>query len=188
MLRNARMWSTFAAVGAIAALTLAVSASAGRTGSAQTPLKIAVGMTEFKFALKPKAASKRLVVFAVQEQRRDRAQLQDRGQEDAGDRRGEERYVARRLQEGGALPVPLHPAESCAGRDEGRPGRQVDGRASGLERARWRARGRRAGRSLRMSRLTQASKMVDNRPVRGTRWAGAFAFPALLANCPHRRE
>lgn len=65
MLRKTRMWSTFAAVGAIAALTLAVSASAGRTGSAQTPLKIAVGMTEFKFALKPKAASKRLVVFAV---------------------------------------------------------------------------------------------------------------------------
>jgi len=65
MLRKARTWSTFAAVGAIAALTLAVSAFAGPTGSAQTPLKIGVGMTEFKFVLKPKAASKRLVVFAA---------------------------------------------------------------------------------------------------------------------------
>lgn len=54
-----------AGVAALAALVLAVSAAAGPAEPAQTPLKISVGMTEFKFALKPKTATKRLVVFAL---------------------------------------------------------------------------------------------------------------------------
>jgi len=54
-----------AGVAALTALVLAVSAAAGPAEPAQTPLKISVAMTEFKFALKPKTATKRLVVFAV---------------------------------------------------------------------------------------------------------------------------
>jgi uncharacterized cupredoxin-like copper-binding protein len=50
---------------ALAAAALAASAPAGSTGSSQTPLRISVGMSEFKFALKPKTATKRVVSFAV---------------------------------------------------------------------------------------------------------------------------
>jgi uncharacterized cupredoxin-like copper-binding protein len=63
--REIRIGSALLAVGAIVALALAVSASAGSSRSAQTPVRIAVRMSEFKFVLKPKIATKRAVVFAV---------------------------------------------------------------------------------------------------------------------------
>lgn len=64
-MREIRAGSAILAGVAVAALLVAVSASAGPTAPAQTPVKIAVGMTEFKFVLKPKTATKRVVLFAV---------------------------------------------------------------------------------------------------------------------------
>jgi uncharacterized cupredoxin-like copper-binding protein len=53
------------AIVGVVAFTVSGSALGGASSSAQTPLKISVGMSEFKFAVKPKTASKRVVVFAV---------------------------------------------------------------------------------------------------------------------------
>lgn len=52
------------AAGALAALAVVVTAQAG--SSATAPQRVAVGMTEFKFTLKPKTVQKgRVVVFTV---------------------------------------------------------------------------------------------------------------------------
>ena len=54
-----------AAVLAPASLVLAVSAFGGATGTAATPARVTVNMSEFKFALLPKTTKKGAVVFTV---------------------------------------------------------------------------------------------------------------------------
>jgi uncharacterized cupredoxin-like copper-binding protein len=53
------------AAACILAASAVASASGGSSRSAVTPQTIAVGMSEFRFAVSPRIASKRLVVFAV---------------------------------------------------------------------------------------------------------------------------
>jgi uncharacterized cupredoxin-like copper-binding protein len=64
-LRKLRSVSLLVVAGGLAALALAVSAAGGPAATAQTPQKITVTMTEFKFVLKPKTAKKGTVVFTV---------------------------------------------------------------------------------------------------------------------------
>jgi uncharacterized cupredoxin-like copper-binding protein len=49
----------------LVAVGLSASALGGSRTSAQTSQRISVGMTEYKFTLKPKTATKRTVVFAL---------------------------------------------------------------------------------------------------------------------------
>ena len=49
----------------LVAVASSASALGGSAASGQTPQRISVGMTEFKFTLKPKTATKRAVVFAL---------------------------------------------------------------------------------------------------------------------------
>jgi len=54
------------ALGAVLALAVAVSALGARSGASATPQKVAVGMSEFKFAVTPKTVKKNVpVAFAL---------------------------------------------------------------------------------------------------------------------------
>jgi uncharacterized cupredoxin-like copper-binding protein len=60
-----RIGSAVVAAAVVTAVALASAAAGGQQGAGQAPLKITVGMTEFKFSLKPKTARKGVVVFTV---------------------------------------------------------------------------------------------------------------------------
>ena len=111
--------------GAAAALVLTVGALGGT--AAPAPQRVAVGMTEFKFTVVPKTAAEgRRDHLRRHEQGEDRAQLQDRSQEDARDRRREARDAEDDLPEGRTLRLSLHAAEPRGRRDEGRLDREIN--------------------------------------------------------------